>query len=145
MKRIVILRCLRSNNVCTGAACMRAFNTKSGAFARYGEEPLELEAYWSCNGCGDCRFEHQAGIEEKLERIIGLKPDAVHVGVCVKPRTQDVQVVTCNTIEEICESLEAAGLWRYLDLQNTRPTMKPKLWRYIVVLAGVIIPIIRQC
>lgn len=53
MKRIVILRCLRSNNVCTGAACMRAFNTKSGAFARYGEEPLELEAYWSCNGCGD--------------------------------------------------------------------------------------------
>lgn len=33
MKRIVILRCLRSNNVCTGAACMRAFNTKSGAFA----------------------------------------------------------------------------------------------------------------
>lgn len=39
MKRIVILRCLRSNNVCTGAACMRAFNTKSGAFARYGEEP----------------------------------------------------------------------------------------------------------
>lgn len=56
MKRIVILRCLRSNNVCTGAACMRAFNTKSGAFARYGEEPLELEAYWSCNGCGDCRL-----------------------------------------------------------------------------------------
>ena len=43
MKRIVILRCLRSNNVCTGAACMRAFNTKSGAFARYGEEPLELQ------------------------------------------------------------------------------------------------------
>lgn len=29
MKRIVILRCLRSNNVCTGAACMRAFNTKA--------------------------------------------------------------------------------------------------------------------
>lgn len=72
MKRIVILRCLRSNNVCTGAACMRAFNTKSGAFARYGEEPLELEAYWSCNGCGDCRFEHHAGIEEKLERIMAL-------------------------------------------------------------------------
>ena len=26
MKRIVILRCLRSNNVCTGAACLKAFN-----------------------------------------------------------------------------------------------------------------------
>ena len=43
MKRIVILRCLGSNNVCTGAACLKAFNKKTGAFARYGEEPLELE------------------------------------------------------------------------------------------------------
>lgn len=67
-------------------------------------------AYWSCNGCGDCHFKYQEGIEEKLERIISLKPDAVHVGVCVKHRTQDGQVVTCKTIEEICERLEAAGL-----------------------------------
>ena len=72
MKRIVILRCLGSNNVCTGAACLKAFNKKTGAFARYGEEPLELEAYWSCNGCGDCHFKYQEGIEEKLERIISL-------------------------------------------------------------------------
>lgn len=79
MKRIVILRCLSSNDVCTGAGCMHAFNTKGGAFARYGEEPLELEAFWSCNGCEDCRLKHQEGIEEKLERIISLKPDAVHV------------------------------------------------------------------
>ena len=73
MKRIVILRCLGSNNVCTGAACLKAFNKKTGAFARYGEEPLELEAYWSCNGCGDCHFIYQEGIEEKLERIINTK------------------------------------------------------------------------
>lgn len=110
MKRIVILRCLGSNDVCTGAGCMRAFNTKSGAFARYGEEQLELEAFWSCNGCEDCRLKHQDGIEEKLERIIGLKPDAVHVGVCVKQRTQDGDEVTCKKIEEICERLESAGL-----------------------------------
>lgn len=110
MKRIVILRCLSSNDVCTGAGCMHAFNTKSGAFARYGEELLELEAFWSCNGCEDCRLKHQDGIEEKLERIISLKPDAVHVGVCVKQRTQDGQAVTCKTIAEICERLEAAGL-----------------------------------
>ena len=110
MKRIVILRCLRSNDVCTGAGCMRAFNTKSGAFARYGEEQLELEAFWSCNGCEDCRLKHQDGIEEKLERIIGLKPDAVHVGVCVKQRTDTGAEVTCKTIAEICERLQAAGL-----------------------------------
>ena len=110
MKRIVILRCLSSNDVCTGAACMHAFNTKGGAFARYGGEPLELEAFWSCNGCEDCRLKHQEGIEEKLERIISLKPDAVHVGACVKQRTQDGAEVTCKKIEEICERLEAAGL-----------------------------------
>ena len=110
MKRIVILRCLRSNNVCTGAACLKAFNKKTGAFARYGEEPLELEAYWSCNGCGDCHFKYQEGIEEKLERIISLKPDAVHVGACVKQHTQDGQVDTCKTIVEISERLKAARL-----------------------------------
>lgn len=110
MKRIVILRCLRSNNVCTGAACLKAFNKKTGAFARYGEEPLELEAFWSCNGCEDCRLKHQEGIEEKLERIIGLKPDAVHVGVCVKQHTDNGDEVTCKTIAEICERLEASGL-----------------------------------
>ena len=110
MKRIVILRCLRSNNVCTGAACLKAFNKKTGAFARYGEEQLELEAFWSCNGCEDCRLKHQEGIEEKLERIIGLQPDAVHVGVCVKQRTDNGDEVTCKTIAEICERLQATGL-----------------------------------
>lgn len=110
MKRIVILRCLGSNDVCTGAGCLKAFNKKTGSFARYGEEPLELEAFWSCNGCEDCRLKHQESIEEKLERIISLKPDAVHVGVCVKQRTQDGDEVTCKTIEEICGCLQAAGL-----------------------------------
>ena len=62
------------------------------------------------HGCEDCRLKHQEGIEEKLERIISLKPDAVHVGVCVKQRTQDGDEVTCKTIEEICERLQAAGL-----------------------------------
>lgn len=75
-----------------------------------GEEPLELEAFWSCNGCEDCRLKHQEGIEEKLERIISLKPDAVHVGVCVKQRTDNGDEVTCKTIEEICERLQAVGL-----------------------------------
>lgn len=32
MKRIVILRCLGSNNVCTGAACLKAFNKKNRRF-----------------------------------------------------------------------------------------------------------------
>lgn len=110
MKKIAILRCLRSNDVCTGAGCMQAFNKKQGSFVRYGDEPLELVAYWSCNGCGDCHLEHQEGIEEKLERIESLRPDAVHVGVCTKHRTAEGTWVTCRKILGICECLREAGI-----------------------------------
>lgn len=110
MKKIAILRCLRSNDVCTGAGCMQAFNKKQGSFVRYGDEPLELVAYWSCNGCGDCHLEHQEGIEEKLERIESLRPDAVHVGVCTKHRTAEGTWVTCRKILGICERLREAGI-----------------------------------
>ncbi len=110
MKRIAILRCLRSNDVCTGAGCMQAFNKKQGAFAAYGDEPLELLAYWSCNGCADCCLQNQQGIEEKLERIIRLQPDAVHVGVCTKHRTARGEMVTCRVIAGLCERLRSAGI-----------------------------------
>ena len=110
MKKIAILRCLRSNDVCTGAGCMQAFNRRQGSFVLYGDEPLELVAYWSCNGCGDCQLEHQEGIEEKLARIESLKPDAVHVGVCTKQRTAEGTWVTCRKILGICERLREAGI-----------------------------------
>ena len=45
MKRIAILRCLHSNDVCTGAACLAAFNAKSKSFEAYKEEGAELVAY----------------------------------------------------------------------------------------------------
>lgn len=110
MKRIAILRCLQSNDVCTGAACMQALHKKTGAFAMYGDEPLELEAFWCCNGCGDCKLKNQAGIEEKLARIASLQVDAVHVGVCTKHRNDMGEKVTCRKIVEICERLRAAGI-----------------------------------
>ena len=91
MKRIAILRCLQSNDVCTGAACMQALHKKTGAFAMYGDEPLELEAFWSCNGCGDCKLKN-------------------HVGVCTKHRNDKGEKVTCRKIVEICERLRAGGI-----------------------------------
>ena len=50
MKKIVMLNCLRANSVCTGAACLQAFNAKTKTFARYGDEPLELVAFFRCKG-----------------------------------------------------------------------------------------------
>ena len=110
MKKIAILRCLRSNDVCTGASCMQAFNRKQGTFARYGDEPVELMAYWSCNGCDDCHLHNQEGIEEKLRCIASLEVDAVHVGVCTKHRDAEGTWVTCRKILGICERLREAGI-----------------------------------
>lgn len=74
MKKIVMLNCLRANSVCTGAACLQAFNAKTKTFARYGDEPLELVAFFRCNGCD--APQDDAGMEEKIERLLQLRPDA---------------------------------------------------------------------
>ena len=89
---------------------MQALHKKTGAFAMYGDEPLELEAFWSCNGCDDCQLKNQAGIEEKVARIASLQVDAVHVGVCTKVRNDTGEKVTCRRIVEICERLRQAGI-----------------------------------
>ena len=81
MKRIVILTCLKASRVCTGAACFQAFNQRTRAFARYGKEPLEIEAFMRCSGCGHT-LENDRGLQEKVERIVKLHPEAVHLGIC---------------------------------------------------------------
>ena len=50
--KIAMLNCLNANEVCTGAGCLRAFNSRTRHFADYGDEPLELIAMARCNGCG---------------------------------------------------------------------------------------------
>ena len=110
MNKIVILRCLQSNDVCTGAACLHAFNNKSEAFARYGDEELQLVAFFSCNGCDDCKLKHQEGLEEKMERILSLQPDAVHVGVCTIIKNEHGEKVRCEKIIDIWQRLEKAGI-----------------------------------
>ena len=47
MKKIVILTCKKASRVCTGAACLKAFNQKTKTFEQYLDEPIELEAFSS--------------------------------------------------------------------------------------------------
>ena len=89
MKKIGILRCLRSEENCTGAACFQAFNNRSSQFARYGDEEIQLVAFMACNGCRKLTLGDSSGLEEKIERILSIKPDVVHVGICCKTRTDD--------------------------------------------------------
>lgn len=53
MKKIAVLRCLRTSNNCTGSGCLKAFNNKTNAFAVYEAEETELAAFLNCSGCGD--------------------------------------------------------------------------------------------
>lgn len=89
MKKIAILRCLRSEENCTGAACLQVFNNSIAQFARYGGEEIQLVAFMACNGCRKLTLGDSSGLEEKIERILSIKPDVVHVGICCKTRTDD--------------------------------------------------------
>ena len=105
MKKIVMLTCLKANRVCTGAACLQAFNSKTKTFARY-QEPLELEAFFRCNG-GDAQGigVWDEGMEEKVERLLSLHPDAVHLGVCTKEKSGR----RCPLIQRVADALSEAG------------------------------------
>ena len=105
--RIAILRCLHSNDVCTGAACFDAFNHKKAHFAQY-EEDLELVAFWSCNGCGEAKFS-PVGLEEKIARLFNMSIDVLHIGVCTQMRKNNV-VVECPTITAIAKRFEGKGI-----------------------------------
>ena len=57
MKKIAVLRCLRTSNNCTGSGCLKAFNNKTNAFAVYEAEETELAAFLNCSGCGDVQMQ----------------------------------------------------------------------------------------
>lgn len=104
MKRIAILNCLKANDVCTGAACLKAFNSRSRHFEPYGSEPLELVAMARCNGCGAGIDE---GFQEKLDRILQEGAEACHLGVCtVDPTTKR----ECATITAAARYLQERGV-----------------------------------
>ncbi len=72
MKRIAILTCLKACQVCTGAACLSAWNQRSRGFARYQGEEVQLSAFLHCNGCATSPLE-DAGMREKLDRLVSLE------------------------------------------------------------------------
>ena len=100
MKKIVILRCLKSNDVCTGASCLQAFYDRTGKFKVYDiDENLQL------------RFQNQKGLEEKLERILALNPSAVHIGICTQIYNKSTgQKQECDKINEFSKYIQAKGV-----------------------------------
>ncbi len=100
-KKIAILSCLEATKVCTGYGCLNAFNNKIRNFESYTEE-LELLAFFYCNGC-DADYENDEGYKEKIEKIISLNPDFIHVGVCCKTKNNGEY---CSTVKNMIKYFE---------------------------------------
>ena len=81
IKKIAILHCKKSGRVCTGAACFRAFYDRKKSFEQYEGQPVELSAYFDCNGCEADKL-NDPGFTEKLERMKEEHVDRIHIGKC---------------------------------------------------------------
>ena len=105
MRHIAILTCLEACRVCTGAACLEAWNKRARQFSRYAGEEAQLNAFLHCNGCHSDPMS-DPGIAEKLDRPTEIGVHIVHLGVCtVKQETG----VLCPTIRILAEQLHQKG------------------------------------
>ena len=104
MKKIAMMNCLKANEVCSGEACLRAFYAREAGFARYFGEELKLMGFLRCSNCGKTP-EEDRGMTEKLERLVSVGTEAVHIGVCAQ-----MGGVRCPTMEENARWLEARGI-----------------------------------
>ena len=116
--KIAMLNCLKANEVCGGVACLRAFNAREAGFARYAGEELQLMGFLRCSNCGK-KPEEDRGMKEKLERLVSVGTEAVHIGICAQ-----MNDVKCETMGSYAEWLEDHGVevvWRTHDWARPKP------------------------
>ena len=106
MRHIAILTCLEACRVCTGAACLEAWNKRARQFSRYAGEEAQLNAFLHCNGCLSDPMSDPC-LAEKRQRLSEICVDTVHLGVCtVKQETG----VLCPTMKTLAEMLQQRGM-----------------------------------
>ena len=106
--KIGILTCIHSNDVCTRAGCLKAFNQRTDYFRDYPQD-TELAVLMTCNGCKKYRPEEpeqDEGILEKLDRLTQEHVTVIHVGVCRLLKNKK----ECERITKICRMLEERGI-----------------------------------
>ena len=87
--KIAILHCRRSANVCTGAACFRAYNACEKSFQQYAGQNPTLAAFFDCGGCGIERSV-DAGMIEKMEALKRIGVEKIHLGICIRESCKDL-------------------------------------------------------
>lgn len=106
MKKIAILTCLQSNDVCTRYSCLKAFNDKNDYFSTYNSENIELVAVWTCQGCNEINLSNDDGLKEKLQCIVNAGVEVVHIGKCCYVKGNDNSYKKCDKIIIIEKYLE---------------------------------------
>ena len=102
--KIAMINCLKANEVCAAASCLKAFNQRKAHFEEYAGQDVELIAVARCNGC-DAGIDK--GFQEKLDRLLSEGVDVCHFGVCtVKNDTKE----ECPVITKAGEYLEEHGV-----------------------------------
>ena len=104
MKKIAMMNCLKANDVCPGASCLRAFYARKAGFARYEGEELQLTAFLRCSHCGKTPEEDKEMVM-KLDRLVQEGTEAVHIGVCAQ-----MNHTKCETMEANAKWLEDHGI-----------------------------------
>lgn len=111
MKKIAIIRCLRTSNTCSGSGCMKAFNNRDKMFSQYGEEPIELTAFLNCSGCGAEEMPNsEASFKKKLDRLVDLGIDVVHMSGCTNKKDAQGEKRECPIITKAAEYLQEHGI-----------------------------------
>lgn len=84
-----------------------ALNGRTHRFREYGDEELQVSAFMKCSGCG--HFPRQdKGLDEKIERILEIHPDAVHLGICCCSDGESKTL--CKEVEMITAIFKKAGI-----------------------------------
>lgn len=107
MKKIGILTCLKSNDVCARVGCLNSFYERKDFFQDYPAD-TRLAAVMTCNGCAEVNGtlpREDTGILEKADRLAAEGISTVHVGVCRMQGNRE-----CDRITAICKLLEDRGI-----------------------------------
>lgn len=106
MKKIAILACQKSNQVCAGCACLNAFYDRRKTFERYADDDIRLTAFMRCSKCyTEVAPMEEPGFLEKLERLISEGTECIHIGICAM-KNGDV----CPGMAQMVKAFEERGV-----------------------------------
>ncbi|PTD93393.1 CGGC domain-containing protein [archaeon SCG-AAA382B04] len=104
VKKIAIVRCHRTAEVCPGVGCLNAFQDDRVKFKEYEDEETRLVGIFTCGGCPGRRTGRLLDNLEKHDE----KPDVVHLGPCMF-YDEEQEYVRCPHIGLIKEMIKSKG------------------------------------